>query len=104
MARVKNAAKAERKRRNRSIIFRLALLCFAVYMVYSMISLQAQLAQKKQELQKELDAISEQKMSIDEINQLLKSGSKDELIERAARDKLDFVFKNEEVYEDISGK
>lgn len=104
MAQRVSAANAKRKKHNKSLFLRIALLCFAVYMVYSMISLQAQLAQKKQELQKELDAINEQKMSIDEINQLLKSGSKDELIERAARDKLDFVFKNEEVYEDISGK
>lgn len=87
-----------------NVILRLALLALSVYMVYSMISLQSQLASKKHELEENQRIISEQKMSIDEIKELLKNGSKDDLIERAARDKLDFVYKNEEIYEDISGK
>lgn len=99
MARSKRAA----KRRN-GIFLKIALLGFAVYMVYSMISLQSQLSQKKKELSAHLDSISSQKLEIDQMKELLKSGSKDELIERAARDKLDFIFKNEEIYEDVSGK
>ena len=97
-------AKRRKSSKTGNIILRLALLALSVYMVYSMISLQSQLANKKRELEENQRIISEQKMSIDEIKQLLKNGSKDDLIERAARDKLDFVYKNEEIYEDISGK
>lgn len=97
-------AKRRKSAKNGNIILRVALLALSVYMVYSMISLQAQLAEKKRELEENQQIISEQKMSIEEIKELLKNGSKDDLIERAARDKLDFVYKNEEIYEDISGK
>ena len=97
-------AKRRKSAKSGSIVLRFALLALSVYMVYSMISLQAQLASKKRELEENQRIISEQKMSIDEIKQLLSNGSKDDLSERAARDKLDFVYKNEEIYEDISGK
>lgn len=97
-------AKRRKSAKTGNIILRVALLALSIYMVYSMISLQAQLAAKKRELEQDKQIISEQKMSIEEIKQLLKNGSKDDLIERAARDKLDFVYKNEEIYEDISGK
>ncbi len=85
-------------------MLRIALLGFAIYMVYSMISLQSQLAQSKKTLSEKQNEISQRNVDIDELKSLLKNGSKDDLIERAARDKLDFVFENEEVYEDISGK
>lgn len=85
-------------------MLRIALLGFAIYMVYSMISLQSQLAQSKKTLGEKQNEISQRNVDIDELKSLLKNGSKDDLIERAARDKLDFVFENEEVYEDISGK
>lgn len=97
-------AKRRKSAKTGNIILRVSLLALSIYMVYSMISLQAQLAAKKRELEQNKQIISEQKMSIEEIKQLLKNGSKDDLIERAARDKLDFVYKNEEIYEDISGK
>lgn len=97
--------KQKRKNKSRgSFILRIALLGFCVYLVYSMISLQAQLAENKKVLEEEQAKIVEKKITIKELKDLLKNGSKDELIEREARDKLDFVFKNEDVYEDISGK
>ena len=94
----------KRGSKGKSILLRIALLGFAIYMVYSMISLQSQLAQSKKTLSEKQNEISQRNVDIDELKSLLKNGSKDDLIERAARDKLDFVFENEEVYEDISGK
>lgn len=97
------AAKS-RKNAKQSILLRIALLGFAVYLVYSMISLQSQLAQSKKQLEQEKNKIVQRYATVNELKELLENGSKDDLIEREARDKLDFVFKNEEVYEDISGK
>ena len=97
-------AKRKSNSKGKSIVLRIALLAFAVYMVYSMISLQAQLSQYKKELVQLQTEQSEKKISNEELKELLESGSTDDLIERAARDKLDFVFENEQVYEDISGK
>ena len=43
------------------------------------------------------------KISNKELESLLENGSHDELVERAAREKLGFVYANEEIYEDIKG-
>ncbi|MBQ2676342.1 MAG: septum formation initiator family protein [Clostridia bacterium] len=88
----------------KSVIFRVALLLFAVYTIYSMISLQAELAENKKILAQKQALITQKQISNDDLKYLLEKGSEKDLIERAARDKLDYVYQNEEVYEDISGK
>ena len=55
-------AKRRKSAKSGSIVLRFALLALSVYMVYSMISLQAQLASKKRELEENQRIISEQKM------------------------------------------
>ena len=47
---------------------------------------------------------NKKQISNEELENLLESGSDIDLIERAARDKLDYVYENEEIYEDSSGK
>ncbi len=97
----KRKAKKDNKKQ---IIFRVALLCFAVYMIYDMISLQASLAENRKILKEKQAYIAEKQISNEELENLLESGSDIDLIERAARDKLDYVYENEEIYEDSSGK
>jgi cell division protein FtsB len=87
-----------------SLIFRVALLVFAVYTLYSMIRLQSELISSRAELKEKQQEIVQRQISNEELENLLKSGTEKELIERAARDKLNYVYANEEIYEDISGK
>lgn len=96
--------KAKRTSGGKSVIFRIALLLVAVYTIYSMISLQTQLAQSKSILEQKQALIHEKQISNEQLQDLLENGSEQELIERAAREKLDYVYANEEVYEDLSGK
>ena len=96
--------KAKRTGDGKSVIFRIALLLVAVYTIYSMISLQTQLAQSKSVLEQKQALIHENQISNEQLQDLLENGSEQELIERAAREKLDYVYANEEVYEDLSGK
>lgn len=92
------------QRGKKSIVLRLALIVFAVYLIVQMGTLQKQLIDKRAEL----SALKAEHQSIvlknQELCELLSSGSENDLIERAARDKLKYVYSDEEVYTDISGK
>ena len=88
----------------KTVIFPIALLLFSAYMIYAMITLQTELAQNKKILADKQAQISELQVPNEELSELLNNGSQKELIERAAREKLGFVYANEEIYEDISGK
>ena len=66
--------------------------------------LETQLAQSKSVLEQKQALIHEKQISNEQLQDLLENGSEQELIERAAREKLDYVYANEEVYEDLSGK
>ena len=68
-----------------------------------MISLQSQLVSSRKILAQKQEEISALKVSTKELKSLLENGSHDELVERAAREKLGFVYANEEIYEDIKG-
>ena len=88
---------------SKRIVFKVSIILLAFYLVYSMISLQTQLISSRKILAQKQAEISEIKVSNDELESLLSKGSHDELVERAAREKLGFVYANEEIYEDIKG-
>lgn len=87
-----------------SLLIRVALLIFAIYTLYSMITLQSELISSRAELKLKQEEIAQRQISNRELEDLLSNGTQKELIERAARDKLNYVYANEEIYEDISGK
>lgn len=87
-----------------SVIIRFALLAFAVYMVITMSSLQIELVRSKQELNDLYANINSVKLKNQELTNLLENGTESDYIERAARDRLGYVYSNEEVFTDISGK
>ena len=93
------------KKRNKkhSVIQRLLLLAVSVYLLYSLGDLQYQLIAQKKEyaaLEEKKNVMSQQ---IAELEHLLEDGTEAEIIEKAARERLGFVFADEKVYEDISG-
>ena len=96
--------KSGKRQKKGSVLLRVALLAFCIYVVWSLVSLQSTLMEKNKELTRlnqEIKTVSERNA---DIAQLLENGSESDFIERAARDKLDYVYANEEVYIDISGK
>lgn len=84
--------------------FKLAVLCVAVYVAFSLISLQIELAEKK----KTLKLLEEQKQSImisnEEKKELIEKSDQDEFVERIAREYFDFAYPDEQIYIDISGR
>lgn len=93
----------QKPKRKRSIIVRVAVLFVAVYMVVTLIAE----GNKYAELKAQENQLNQQKetlqLEIQEIQTLLDSGSHKEIIEQAARDRLGYVYSDEEIYIDISG-
>lgn len=82
-----------------------ALLVFvlAAYTVFSMISLQTELSAVRTTLSEKKQTLEEKSAENKQLRDLLENGSQKELIERAAREKLGYVYAGEEIFENISG-
>ena len=90
------------KKRRKSILLKLLLLVFLVYITISLGSLQIEFLSSR----KELRSVQAQKQKISEnienLTALLKGEEKD-IIEQAAREKLGYVYEDEQVFVDLSG-
>ena len=83
---------------------RLAIVSFTVYMLITIIGLQADIRKSEEQLA-ELEAqVTEQQLVNDEIERLIAGGNDEESAERIAREKLGYVMPDEKVYIDMSGK
>ena len=83
---------------------RLAIVSFTVYMLITIIGLQADIRKSEEQLA-ELEAqVTEQQLVNDEIERLIAGGNDEESAERIAREKLGYVMTDEKVYIDMSGK
>lgn len=93
----------QKPKRKKSVIVRLIVLVVAVYMVATLIGLGNELAESRAqlaELEKKRDL---EKIQIEELKALLDSDSHSAIIEKAARERLGYVYSDEEIYIDISG-
>lgn len=88
---------------NKSIILRLVVLGVCAYFIVSLTSLYSTLNKKQKELDELTLKETQMKNDIEEMKNLLSSDSNDELIEKAARERLGYIFPNEQIYIDISG-
>ncbi len=93
----------QKPKRKRSIIVRVIVLGVSVYMVSTLIGLGNELADAKAELGKLENQRDLLKLTNQEYRTLLESDSHAAIIEKAARERLGYVYSNEEIYIDISG-
>ena len=91
----------QKPKRKKSIIVRLIVLAFSVYMIATLMSLGNDLAEANAELDKELAYKVSLEIEIAEYEELLKDHNA--IIEKAARERLGYVYPNEVIYQDISG-
>ncbi len=98
-----NMSTAKAKTQNKSLLLRLLIVAFCVYMFISIAGLYSELAESRGKLAGVKDQIAETEDRIDEDKNLLENGTEQELIEKAARDKLGYVYPNEQVFVDKSG-
>lgn len=93
----------QKPKHKKSVIVRLIVLGVSVYMVATLINLGNQLTEDRNtltQLQNQRDTI---KLENEELSALLDSDSHSAIIEKAARERLGYVYSDEEIYIDISG-
>lgn len=92
-----------KQHRKKSILLRIVLLLFCVYMLISLGTVQVDLVSSRKnlaELSKKRDELA---IKVAELKSLLDNGTESDFIERAARDKLGYVYSDEQVYVDLAG-
>lgn len=92
-----------KKRKEKSILLRVLVLCVSIYLVFSLSTLWGELNDGRKRLQEYEAKIAETSRKIDEYKELLLDGNEAKIIEKAARDRLGYVFEDEQVYIDVSG-
>ena len=83
---------------------KLAVLCFAVYVAYAMVTQQAQIKDRGEELAAVEEKIAQQEQKNKKAERLLTLGDDEEYIERIAKEKLGYAYPNEHVYIDRSAE
>ena len=90
--------------KRKSVLLRILLLVFSVYIIISLTNLQMQLIERKRELKSGEALLAAKELQTEELLRLLDSGTEAELIEKAARERLGYVYPNEQVFVDLSGQ
>ncbi len=93
----------QKPKRRKSVLVRLIVLGVSVYMVATLVGLGNQLAKDRETLAQYENQRDALKLENEELKALLDSDSHSEIIEKAARERLGFVYSDEEIYIDISG-
>jgi cell division protein FtsB len=95
---VSKLRKSKKPARHRSVLLRLALLCFCIYSIVQLTQLQVELARIKSEYSRQQQTNEKEERVVEALRSLLQNGDESDFIERAARDKLDYVYADEEVF------
>ncbi len=87
-----------------SIFIRLLVIAVSAYMIFTLVNLWTDLNKQQNELASLKNELNVKKANVEELKDLLNNGSEKQIVEKAARQRLGFVYSNEEIYVDISGK
>lgn len=93
----------QRKKKNKSILFRLFVLGVCAYFTVTLASLWNSLGKSRAELAALKTEYEQTLVDIDELKVLLESDSNDQLIEKAARERLGYAYPDEQIFIDYSG-
>ncbi|MGN0493790.1 MAG: septum formation initiator family protein, partial [Acutalibacteraceae bacterium] len=93
----------KKKRKNKSIILRLMILGVCVYMLATLSGLWNTLNESRKELETLNAQYAAEQNDIEELRAMLEDGSESKIIEKAARERLGYVYPDEQVFIDISG-
>ena len=94
---------AEQKKPKNGLFLRIAVIAFAVYLLYSLISIQANISTKRNELDNIRQQYTESLIRNEELQKTLDSYGTNEFIEEQAREKLGYAYPEEHFYIDVSG-
>lgn len=89
------------KKKRKSLVIRIALLVFSVYVIIMTVDLQAEINNKKKQLSEIREDCRQQQLYKSEWEKMLQRGYDSEYMERTARERLGLVLPNERVFEII---
>ena len=93
----------EQKKPKKGIFLRIAAVAFAVYLLYSLISMQADINGKQNELEELRQQYTESLIRNEELQKTRDSYGTDAFYEEQAREKLGYAYPEEHFYIDVSG-
>lgn len=93
----------KKKRKNKSILLRILILGVCVYMIATLSGLWSTLNESQKELESLNAQYDAEQNDIDELRAMLEDGSQSKIIEKAARERLGYIYPDEQVFIDISG-
>lgn len=94
---------AVKKKRRKSILLRLLVFGVSAYMLVTLTGLWHTLSSKEKQLSELQSQYEKEQRDVENLKSVLADGDMSQLIEKAARERLGYVYSNEEVYIDISG-
>ena len=92
-----------KRRKNKSIILRLLILGVCAYFTITLAGLWNTLNESREELAALEIQHTQTLNDIEEYREMLNSDSEKEIIEKAARERLGYVYSDEQIFIDISG-
>lgn len=92
-----------KKKHNKSIILRIVILGVCAYFIVTLAGLWENLNESQKTLEKLKEQYKTEQNDIMELKALLESDSDNQIIEKAARERLGYIYSNEQVFIDISG-
>lgn len=93
----------KKTKKNKSIILRLFILGVCAYFSVTLASLWGDLNDKRQTLAELKEQLSNQQNDVEELRAMLNAESDKQIIEKAARERLGYIYSNEQVFIDYSG-
>ena len=90
-------------KQKRSFLLKVMILALSVYMLVSLSSLLSTLNESQAELESMLKLQYETEQDIEELKAMLADESNKQIIEKAARERLGYIYSDEQIFIDISG-
>lgn len=91
------------QKKKHSIILRVLVLGVCLFLVFDLVSLYTTYSESRAEYKALVAEYNALKADVDSRRDLLENGSEEQIIEQAARERLGYVYPDEEIYTDISG-
>lgn len=88
---------------NKSYFVRFLVLGVCVYLIVTLVGLLNTLSESKATLKSLEEQYAAEKNTIEELRAMLDDDSNSAIVEKAARERLGYVYSDEQVYIDISG-
>ena len=95
--------KPKKQKKQKSILLRIFILFVCGYFAVTLGSLWGKLNDSVEELEDLKAQLAEEENEVEELREVLNADSKIPLIEKAARERLGYIYSDEQVFVDISG-